>query len=196
MTHAAAWPAVGLQTPVSFHPHTARLLDEWRRQRGGARLPARTAFSPILFGPLLPQTVVLADDGARGWRFRLAGAFVADLLGRDLRGVRFAEPWAAGDRARAEARLDEAARRAEPCVIACRGDSPSGRSLALEFVLGPAAGPLGAPDRAVGLLQPLSAVARLGGETLAALRLVDAERLAGAPRPRLVVDNTRRPPLP
>ena len=195
MTHEAAWRAARLQAPVTFHPHTARVLEEWRRQRGDARLPARTALSPILFGPLLPQTFVLADDGPRGWRFRLAGGFVTDLLGRELRGLRFAEPWAAGDRARVEAGVRDAARRAEPQVMGCRGDSPSGRSLALELWIGPATGPLGAPDRAVGLLQPLSAVARLGGERLVALRLVEAERATGAARPRLVVDNTRRQPL-
>lgn len=195
MTHGGGWPAARLQAPVTLHPHTARFLEEWRRQRGGARLPARTALSPILFGPLLPQTLVLADDGARGWRFRIAGGFVTDLFGRELKSLRFAEPWAAADRARVEARLHAAARRAEPQVIACRGDSPSGRSLALELVIGPATGPLGLPDRAVGLLQPLSAVARLGGEPLVALRLVEAERPAGDGRPRLVVDNTRRPPL-
>lgn len=195
MTHAPAWPAARLQAPVTFHPHTVRMLQEWRRQRGDARLPSRTALSPTLFGALLPQMFVLADDGPRGWRFRLAGAFVTDLLGRELRGARFAEPWLAADRAWVEAQLRAAVRRAEPCVIACRGDTPSGRSLALELTAGPAYGPLGAPDRAVGLLQPLSPVARLGGEPLGALRLAERVRPAGPLRPRLVVDNTRPPPL-
>ena len=176
-----------------FHAHTDRVLDEWRRRRGPARLPARTQLSPILFGPLLPQMFVLADDGEAGWRFRLAGAFLGELFARELSGEAYAGLWTAGDRASAVRALQAARRAEEPAVLGCRGDSPSGRFVAMELLLAPVTGPTEAPDRVVGLLQPVSAVARLGGEPVSALRLTDLR--SGSPRPlpgpRLVVDNTR-----
>ncbi len=166
------------------------MLDAWRlRLAPGRRLPERTALSPCLFGPLAPQMFVLAED-ADGWRLRSAGALLDDLHGRPLVGVALADLWAEADRAAVDRLLDRARRRAEPVVAACRGETARGRAVALELTFAPATGPLGAPDRCLGLYQPLSPLARLGGEALSSLRLAEAP--APPPGPRLIVDNTRR----
>lgn len=176
-----------------FHAHTDRVLDEWRLRRGpGRRMPARTELSPVLFGPLLPQMFILAEDGAGGWSFRLAGGFLNDLHGRELRGTSFPHLWAARDRRRVHQALDAARLAAEPRVLGCRGETADGASVALELTLAPVTGPTEAPDRVLGLYQPVSMLARLMGEPVAVLRLTDARPGDHPPAGlRLVVDNTR-----
>lgn len=175
------------------HAHTAHLLDEWRRRRpAGGRLPERTALSPLLFGALLPQMFVLAEVGGV-WRFRTAGALVEDLHGRALAGAAFAEIWAAEDRGSVATALESARHMGRPRILACRGATARGRTAVLEVTIAPVTGPLGRPDRCLGLHQPLTPLTRLEGEPLVAVHL-DAPASASI-GPRLVVDNTRSGPL-
>lgn len=171
------------------HAHTQRMIDAWRHSRGGRRLPARAELTPELLGSLLPQVFVLglAEDGA--WRFRLAGGFVGDLWGRELRGERFLDLWSATDRADALGALDRAREAGDPAVLKALALSVEGRALGVEVTLAPATGPTLAPDRVMGLMQPTGMVARLGGAPVRELRLAGRE---APPRPalRLVVDNT------
>ena len=177
------------------HAHTARVLDEWRRHRAGRRLPARTELAPALFGALLPQMFVLAEDGG-AWRVRLGGGFVTDLLGRELKDEPFPALWSRPDRPRATEALEAAHDLAEPRVLACRAKDPQGGAVALEMVLAPVTGPMLRPDRVLGLLQPVGRAppppaGRPGELHLPPQALCDP---ADA-RPRLVVDNTRASPL-
>ena len=175
------------------HAHTVSLIEQWRRSRSpGRALPERTALSPLLFGPLTPQMFVLAED-ADGWRFRTAGGLLDDLHGRALTGEPFLGLWAADDHAAVRRALDDARRRGRPWVGACRGETPRGRTALVELTLAPVLGPLGEPDRCLGLHQPLSPLARLRGEALGPLRLCAPAGPDGGPR--LVVDNTRPGPL-
>ena len=174
------------------HTHTERVLQEWRRRRTpGRALPERTALSPLLLAGLSPQMSVLARE-PNGWRFRTAGALLEDLHGRPLAGTPFVELWSEADRPALARGLDRALGSAEPWVVRCRGETQRGRVAFLEITLAPVTGPLGAADRCVGLHQPLSPLHRLEGEPLTVLRLGRATEGAG---PRLVVDNTRPPPL-
>ncbi len=182
-----------------FHAHTDRVLDEWRRHRSGRDMPARTELSPALFGALLPQMFVLADD-VDAWRVRLAGGFLTDLYGRELKGDAFAKLWAAPDRAAVRRALDAARRTAEPRVLCGRAVTSAGASVMLEVLLAPVTGPTGEPDRVLGLVQPVTSVGRLAGGVIDALHLADRAEAATCPRLplpalRLVVDNTRAAPL-
>ncbi len=173
------------------HAHTERLIDAWRLSRGDRRLPTRTDISPAVLGPLLPQVFILGQDEATGeWRLRLAGGFVNDLFGRDLRAAAFLTLWSPGDRAAVSAALEQARLGAEPVVLKSLALALDGRSLGLELTLAPATGPTDEPDRIVGLVQPTGMVARLAGGAVAELHLAGAS--VGQPRPglRLVVDNT------
>ncbi|MBE7216907.1 MAG: PAS domain-containing protein [Caulobacteraceae bacterium] len=172
------------------HLNTRFLLDEWRRQRGRGRMPARTQMTAAALAPLLPQVFVLGRE-ASAWRFRLAGGFLCELHGRELRGETFATLWEPGSRAAILRVLDRSAAEAEPVTLHAVAEHDPARWLGLETTLAPLTGPTDAPDRIIGLHQPLSLVARLEGEAVPALRLagVDGRTTAG---PRLVVDNTRR----
>ncbi len=178
-----------------IHLHTRRLLEEWRRQRGaGERPPARTRMTAAAFGPLLPQVFILGLEGG-AWRFRLAGGFLHDLLGRELRGESWSQAWTGASRAGAAIALERACGDGEPAVLRARAAPDVARWAALEIGVCPLTGPTDAPDRVIGLVQPVSLLARLEGASVPALTLVDVHGAEGAPPTpglRLVVDNTRR----
>jgi hypothetical protein len=178
-----------------IHLHTRQLIDEWRRQRGGAdRPPARTRMTAAAFGPLLPQVFVLGLEGG-GWRLRLAGGLLHDLFGRELRGEGWGALWDAASRPDAQRALERACAEGRPVVLRARAERDSARWAAVEVGLCPLIGPTDAPDRAIGLVQPVSLLARLEGASAPGLRLVAAGGEEGVPPPpglRLVVDNTRR----
>lgn len=174
------------------HAHSARVIEEWARRRGAARRPpSRAELSPALFGPLLPQMFVLADDGGE-WRFRVAGSRLEALHGLRLSRMPFLDLWTFDDRPRVRAALAAVNGGAAPRVVACRAETPEGGGLALELVLAPLTGSTGGGDRVLGLHQPLSRLAALQGHALGRLSLAAS---AGTPPLRLVVDNTRDAPL-
>lgn len=175
-----------------IHANTRRLLNEWRRQRGGARLPSRPQMTAAAFGPVLPQVFILGRE-AGVWRFRLAGGMLTDLHGRELRGAAFGDIWSPLGRPGALRALDHAVDEARPVVVAARAEDGD-RWAGLEIALAPLAGPTDAPDRVIGLHQPTSMLARLEGAPVPTLRFLgmrDAEEPA-RPALRLVVDNSLR----
>ncbi len=182
-----------------FHANTQHLIAEWNRQRaveGG--LPARTAISPVAFGPLLPQLFILGVEPDGVEAFRLAGGLLADLHGRDLRGADFFKLWRREDRARMEAALGDARRTGAIVVATVNGASVTGDSIDLEITLAPLTGATGNADRVIGLYQPLSFARALVGKPISQLAirkldvLGDFQNLHQRKHLRLVIDNTRR----
>jgi hypothetical protein len=133
-----------------FHPHTERLIREWRERRIGGQLPARAEMSPVAFGPLLPQLFILGREKAGAEVFRLAGGLVNDLHGRELKGVNFLQLWAAGEREKIELTLGQARLLRSPLVITAEAIATSGQSISVEITLAPMVGPTGLADRIIG----------------------------------------------
>lgn len=197
-----------------LHPNSRLLIDEWRSRRDGARIPLRTALSPAAFGPLLPQIFVLGLD-AGVERVRLAGGLLADLHGRELRGVDFCSLWAGLDREAVREALCDARRFARPMLLRAQGVTLDGYAVGIEAPLCPLIGPTDEADRTIGLYQPTSLTSRLAGRPIERLHLTSVEPCPeagpafacavgadtlGAPHRgpsaraalKLVVDNTRR----
>ena len=185
-----------------LHENSQRLIDEWQRQTPhGARLPQRTAMSPMGFGPLLSQLFILGCDRSGRARFRLAGGMVSDLHGRDLRDAEFGPLWQRDQRHRLQVRLDEARATARPLALHATSESLHGTRLDLEITLAPLEGPGGEADRFIGLYQLRAPTPFLTGRPVAQLSLVstrwiETQARHGAsgsePHLRLVVNNGRR----
>ncbi len=150
-----------------FHSNTQRLIDYWRGLRAAGGSARRSAVDPAHFSNLAPQTFVLGRTSTGLYPVRLAGGFVGDLHGRDLRGENGLNLFRERDRFVLKTALETARRRPEP-VVATVQASTGHAAIALEILFAPLAGET---ERFLGLYQPLSMVARLDGRTVVELAL-------------------------
>lgn len=179
---------------MDHHPNTERFCSDWRARRGGRPMPHRRDLDPALFGALAPQLFMLGTEADGSDLFRLAGALLIDLHGRELAGGAFVRLWARPERASVAQAVERARRIAAPLVLSAEGLTAEDDRAGLEITLAPVLGPSGAPDRTFGLYQPTTPLARLRGRTLGGLRL-RAVSAAAEPRPahlKLVVLDGRR----
>lgn len=150
--------------------------------------PARSAVDPAAFADLMPQAFILGRAFTGVYPVRLAGGFVNDLHGRDLRRANGLSLWAERDRSRLQSALEEIRRRPDPLIAAADAIYDHGR-LGIEILFAPLVGPDGDVDRFLGLYQPLGMTARLQGEAVTALALRSLTRAGAAneeiPRLRL-----------
>jgi len=168
------------------HSSTQALTDYWQARRSGAAAPTRASIDPMDFPKLLPQVFMLGRRGIGDYAFRLAGGFVTELHGRDLRQADFIHFWLPMARLSVQSALEQARHAVEPVQITANVMA-GGHNLPLEMVLLPLSSRSGVVDRFLGLYQPLSAVNRLRGQTVERLALIGfghGENLEG-PRIRL-----------
>lgn len=172
-----------------FHTNTERMIDYWMSRAVDGRAPSRGAIQPADFRQLIPQVFVLGCGGAGTYPFRLAGGFVADLHGRDLRTENVLALWTDAGRSRLRQALDEARESVHPVVATAEVITSEGPSLAIEVMFAPLVAHDAGPDRLLGLYQPLSMVARMRGLPASALSLVSLRRVGAdndqSPRVRL-----------
>lgn len=178
-----------------FHSNTEQLIDYWRSRKGADKTPARKAVNPADFASLLPQVIMLGRLGPGQYRVRLAGGFVTDLHGRELRDDDFLRLWEPAARTPLQLALEAGRRHPEPLVV--EAEARSGEAvMTMEVMLAPLRGPSGEIDRLIGLYQPLTPAAALAGGAIRALR-VKSVTAAGAgsdlfPRLRLAALDGRR----
>jgi len=105
---------------------------------------------------------MLGRAGSGLYPVRLAGGFVADLHGVDLRSRNALSLVRERDRFSLHTALEAARRRPEPIVASVEALTEEA-SLPLEVLFAPLAGADGSPDRFLGLYQPLATTGRLRG---------------------------------
>lgn len=167
------------------HPNTERLIDYWRARRGPRAAPTRAAIDPADFAELMAQVFIAGRMGLGQYPLRLAGGFVADLHGRDLRQENLVSLWGRDDRARLITALEIARRRAEPFVVEAEAETREGDTLGVEILFAPLIGPSGETDRVIGLYQPLSLTGRLRGRAIERLTIRHMAPAEGPNVPRL-----------
>ena len=145
-----------------FHANTNLLIDYWTARAQPGRAPSRAAVDPTEFRQLMPQTFIVGRKACGAYTMRLAGGFVADLHGRDLREADALRLWSERDRLRLQGALEDIRRHPEPLVVMAEGLT-DGPSLTMEVLLAPLTAHDGGPDRYLGLYQPLAMVTRLQG---------------------------------
>lgn len=167
------------------HPNTERLIDYWRARRGPRAAPTRAAIDPADFAELMPQVFIAGRTGIGQYPLRLAGGFVADLHGRDLRQENLLTLWSQAARPRLSTALEIARRRAEPFVAEADAESREGDLIGMEVLFAPLIGPSGETDRIIGLYQPLSMMGRLRGRPAERLHIRSMGPAEGPAVPRL-----------
>lgn len=177
-----------------FHSNTEMLIDYWR-SRAFRGAPLQGPIDPAGFAPIAPQVFVLGRAGPGSYAFRLTGELVRELFGQDLRGVPALDLWRPRDVGPMRTALEDARRRRAP-VVAHAHALTERAALPIEVLFAPLPGDEGRPDRVLGLLQPLTLVARLQGapvRTLALERMLSAgPAVEPAPHLRLAALNGRR----
>jgi len=170
-----------------LHSNTEQLIDYWRVVKGPAPVAARSSINPTEFAHLLPQVFMLGRKGVGQYHFRLAGGFIAELHGRDLRDEDLLRLWSGTDRAQLQLTLEMARRKPDPMVILAEARTDQDAVLDLEIMLTPLAGPSGEIDRMMGFYQPKSPVAALMGQPirLLTLKTIRAIGAGGATLPHL-----------
>lgn len=153
-----------------FHANTHLLIDYWTARAQFGRAPSRAAVDPTDFRQLMPQTFMVGRKARGAYSLRLAGGFVADLHGRDLREADALSLWSEHDRLRLQGALEDIRRHPEPLVVMAEGLT-DGPSLTMEVLLAPLAAHDGGPDRYLGLYQPLAMVSRLQGRNVRELSI-------------------------
>jgi hypothetical protein len=167
------------------HPNTDRLIDYWRERRGPRAAPTRASIDPTHFTDLLPQVFIAGAASLGNYPFRLAGGFVSELHGRDLRAENLVSLWGQDDRHRLTSAIEIARRRAEPFVVEADIHADGVPPLGMEVLFAPLISPSGETDRILGLYQPLGMTARLQGQRALRLSIRAMAPAAGPERPRL-----------
>ena len=177
-----------------FHSNTEQLIDYWRERRGPHETPARSSIDPRDIADVLPQVFMLGRLAPGQYRVRLAGGFIADLYGRELRQADFMRLWEDQARTPLQLALEALRRHPEPIVIDAEARTQVG-AMRLEVLLAPLTGPGGQLDRLIGLYQPTTPVAGLMGASIKRLHIRGVTSTASAdqfPRLRLAAVNGRQ----
>jgi hypothetical protein len=170
-----------------FHSNTEQLIDYWRTVKGAAAVAMRSSINPTEFAHLLPQVFMLGRKASGQYHFRLAGGFVADLHGRDLKDEELMRLWSTEDRIQLQLSLELARRKPDPIVVVAEARTELGAVLDLEILFMPLAAPTGDVDRVMGFYQPTSPVAALVGQPVKVLSLTSIRSIGvqGAVQPHL-----------
>lgn len=165
-------------TDSVFHSGIQQLVDAWASLPGASRIPDRAAFDPHALGRLLPQ-VFIAERRDEGVVFRLAGGWIETVHGRPLKGAYVLEVWRRDSRLMVHRGLAQAFREGRPMVFSADMEAGDETLLPVEIVVAPLRGPTGAPDRLLGLYQPLSSE----GEEAVRIAGLAVRAMAPAPTP-------------
>jgi hypothetical protein len=169
-----------------FHSSTEFILDYWRERKGTGLAPARSAVSPTAFAHLLPQVFIATNAGQGRFPLCLAGERLAESHGERVRGKDVCGLWAAEDRRELQSVLNASLRRGDPVVFTAEAMAGTAAAFDVEVLFAPLLGPELAPDRFLGLYQPLSNPgAAKQGQTLRLSTLTIADLCENRPlRPR------------
>ncbi|MEO1015949.1 MAG: PAS domain-containing protein [Pseudomonadota bacterium] len=138
----------------AIHPNTKAMLQAWRRMGlDGSELasgPPAQEF-PGLLGRLFVLTC--QPDGSAA--FRVSGAKLPILLGRDMTNAAFEELWTGPDRAVAAAIVRAIVLESSPAMIRARAETAFGDGTELEITLAPLARGPKTTARVLGLYQSI-----------------------------------------
>jgi hypothetical protein len=158
------------------------LYRYWDEIRGDRPAPPRTAIEPSEISSVLRDTFIL-QSSETAYPFRLAGTRLCAAFGRELKGAKFLDLWAATDRAQMAAILEAVAEDGRAAVVGISGFVSRRREVAFELLLLPLIQSGPRFDRVLGAMVPMELPYWLGlepliGQSISSARLLwpDEER--------------------
>ncbi len=119
------------------HPSSRVLYAYWDTLRAGRAAPERGELDPGAIRAILGDVMILEVGGSHRYAVRLAGTRICSLMGRELKGRGFVEPFAPADRSELYSLLDAVVETATPTVASIVGETKDKRMLGLELLLLP-----------------------------------------------------------
>jgi hypothetical protein len=153
------------------HAVSQDLYAYWQERRGNRPAPERADIVPGPIRHLLSDVFILTLDREAGHPFRLAGTRLCALFGRELKGERFIELWAAESQPIVSDLLAIAADEQVGTVAGVTGQMANGDAIELELLLLPLAATQPNLARAIGVLVPLKTTEWLGVNAIGTLAI-------------------------
>ena len=153
------------------HVASKELYAYWQERRGNRPAPERADIAPGPIRHLLADVFILALDRGAGHPFRLAGARICALFGRELKGERFIELWAAASQPIVSDLVAIVADEQVGTVAGVTGQMTNGDAIELELLLLPLAATRPNLARTIGVLVPLKTPDWLGVNAIGALTI-------------------------
>ena len=147
------------------HPNTRAIIEAWRRLSRGDALPGEGPVErdyPDLVGKLF----ILQRTSSSDLVFRVAGADLEKLIGRELADHNFLSLWRPSDKLLVSATIDAAIAENAPVLVQGAGGTLDGRQLKVEIAMAPLDARASSRPRILGLYQPLFDVGRLRGRPI------------------------------
>jgi hypothetical protein len=174
------------------HRNSHLLVGYWSRIRRGRDVPDQTDIDPRAIKRLLSHVFILeARDPARS-SYRLAGTWLCDRFGFELKGTSFLATWDARSHNPLVLLLKQSLALKQPVCMSSIGSTASCTTIELETVVAPLSFGQGAPTRFVGMAQTLGDPSILLGKPITSQRLVGS-KLVQEDEP---FSDTPQPPTP
>ena len=157
------------------HRNSHLLVGYWSRLRRGRDVPDQCDIDPRAIKRMLSQVFILESSDPGRAAFRLAGTWLCDRFGFELKGTNFLSHWEAQSRSSLTLLLRQAIALKQPVCISSIGATAECGMVEMETILAPVTFGDESPVRFVGLTQILSDTAQLGGKPIAFERLVGSQ---------------------
>jgi hypothetical protein len=178
------------------HKNSHLLVGYWSRIRGGRDIPDQTDIDPRAIKRMLSHVFILeARDPARA-SYRLAGTWLCDRFGFELKGTSFLATWDVQSHNPLVLLMKQSLALKQPVCMSSIGSTSSCAMIEMETILAPLSFGRETPTRFLGIVQILGdAGAHLGNpisfQRLAGSKLIqEDERLPDSPPP------SASPPVP
>ena len=162
------------------HRNSHLLVGYWSRIRRGRDVPDQTDVDPRAIKRMLSQVFILESSDPGRAAFRLAGTWLCDRFGFELKGTSFLATWEAQSRNPMIALLRQSLATRQPICISSIGSTADSTMVEIETILAPLSFGSDGPTRFIGMVQLLGDSGAIAGKPIAYQRLVGSKLIQEA----------------
>jgi hypothetical protein len=157
------------------HRNSHLLVGYWSRIRRGRDVPDQTDVDPRAIKRMLSQVFILESSDPGRAAFRLAGTWLCDRFGFELKGTSFLGTWEAQSRNPIVALLRQSLTTRQPICISSIGSTADCTMVEIETILAPISFGESGATRFIGMVQLLGDSGTFAGKPIAFQRLVGSQ---------------------